>query len=114
MSAVKESVHLCEFLRRLNDNSFFFLGMLSLTFHHVESCNNKVGIAVKQFLVSVEDIEDTVVSAARKQPALAVLCDYKALLVAEIVLDFFAVFYTRQLFVLLWITTPAGDTTEQE
>lgn len=65
MSAVKYSVHLCKLLRRLNDESFFFFGMLALTLHHVKSRNNKVGIAVKQFPVSVEDIEYAVMSAAR-------------------------------------------------
>ena len=95
------------FLRRLNDNSFFFLGMLSLTFHHVESCDNIIGMAVKQFLVSVEDIEYTIVSTAGQQPELAVLLYDKALLMTEIVTDLFAVFYAGQFFVPLWIAPSA-------
>ena len=64
----------------------------------MKSCNSIVGIAVKQFLIPVKDIEYAIVSAARKQPALAVLCDDKALLVAEIVLDLLIVFLYRTAF----------------
>ena len=65
VTAVKYSIKLRKLLRRLNDESFFFFGMLALTLHHVESRNNKVGIAVKQFPISVKDIEYAIMSTAR-------------------------------------------------
>ena len=88
--------------------------MLALTLHHVKSCDNIVGIAVKQFPVSVKDIEYAIVSAARKQPAFAILCDDKALLMRKIVLGFYSVFQTEQLSVALRIAPPACDAAEQE
>ena len=114
MSAVEYSVHLCEFLRCLNNDRFFCFGVLTVFFHHMESCDNIVGSVSENLSVSVNDIEDTVMGTARKQSTLAVLLYDKALLMTEIVTDLFAVFYAGQLFVPLWITTPAGDTTEQE
>ena len=57
----------------------------------MESRDNIIGIAVKQFPVSVKDIEYPVMSAAGQQPAFAVLRDNKTLLVGEIILNFFIV-----------------------
>ena len=73
-----------------------------------------VGMAVEQLAVPVEDIEDAVMRAARQQPVFIVLRNNKALLVAEIVADLFAVFQAGQLSVSLRLATPARDVAEQK
>ncbi len=88
--------------------------MLALTLHHMESRDNVVGIAVKQLLIFIKYIEYAVMSAARQQPAFAVLRDNEALLMNEIIRNYFTVFHTGQLFVPLRIAPPAFDTAEQE
>ena len=88
--------------------------MLALTLHHMESRDNVVGIAVKQLLIFIKYIEYAVMSAARQQPAFAVLRDNEALLMNEIIRNYFTVFHTRQPPVPLRIAPPAFDAAEQE
>ena len=80
----------------------------------MESAENVVGFAAEKLPVTIEDIEYAVVSAARQQPVLAVLRDDKALLMAKIVLGFFAVTNAGQLPVALGIAPSACNSAEQE
>ena len=122
VSAVKNSVQLCKLPSRLNDDSLFVLVMLALTLHHVESAENIIGLAAEKLPVSVKDIEYAVMGGwlghlarlEEQQPALAALRDNKALLVGEVVLDFFAAAHTGQLSVALRVAPSACNSAEQE
>ena len=65
VTAVENGVKTGKLLRSANDDGFFFIGMLAVLFHYVETCDNAVGGVSEELSVAAENIRDTVVRTAR-------------------------------------------------
>ena len=57
VSAIINSIRLCQLAGCLNDDCFFFLGVFAVILHHVEACYNAVRGTAEDISVSVKDIQ---------------------------------------------------------
>ena len=85
MAGVEHRVKLTKFQCRIDDHSNIGV-RITVPLHHVESTDHYVRIPAVQFPIPVQNIEDSMVRASRKEHRFTPLFDHQALLVDEVIL----------------------------